>query len=129
MSEELTAEEYNALAKKPGVSKYRNKYPQEDGYTFDSLAEHRRYRELKLLTRSGHIRNLAVHRRFPLRVNGVDVGTYESDFTYEIREQTPTDHRLVFVVEDVKGVRTQVYLLKKRLMKALYGVDVVEIEV
>jgi hypothetical protein len=128
MTEELTAAEYNALTKKPGVSKYRNKRIEEDGYTFDSLAEHRRYRELKLLARSGHIRDLTVHRRFPLRVNGVEVGIYESDFTYETREHDPTDHRLVFVVEDVKGVRTREYKIKKRLMKALYEIDVVEIE-
>jgi len=31
------------------------------------------------------------------------------------------------VVEDVKGVRTPVYLLKKKLLKACHGLDVVEI--
>ena len=30
------------------------------------------------------------------------------------------------IVEDVKGIRTQLYILKKRLMKAILGIEVEE---
>ena len=50
---EITAEEYQATVKKG--HKYGAKRCEEDGYTFDSLAERKRYRELKLLEQAGEI--------------------------------------------------------------------------
>jgi len=32
-----------------------------------------------------------------------------------------------FVVEDVKGARTAVYCLKKKLVEAIYGIEIVEV--
>jgi len=98
----------------------KNKYGavkvKEDGYTFDSKAEHRRYCELKLLQRAGDISDLAVHPRYPLEVNGERIAIYEADFSYTAR----TAPRGAVVVEDVKGFATADYRLKAKLFRALY---------
>jgi hypothetical protein len=103
------------------ATKYGNRRVTEDGIPFDSLAELRRYRELRMLEAAGVIAGLEVHPRYPLVVNGVKVGSYEADFRYV----TPEGET---VIEDVKGVRTSTYKLKKRLVEALYGIQVVEVE-
>jgi hypothetical protein len=103
--------------------KYGNKKAEEDGYTFDSKAEWRRYRELRLMERAGEIRQLTVHPRYDLWVGDVKVCTYVADFFY-------ADQRGPFsraVIEDVKGVRTAAYKLKKKLMLACLGIEVQEI--
>lgn len=106
------------------ILKYRNKIVREDGYCFRSHLELRRYQELKLLLHMGLIRNLKVHTRYPLMVNGVKVGVYEDDFSYD--DVTSRCH----VVEDTKcdPTRTEAYKMKKALMKALYNIDIVEVE-
>ena len=105
----------------PARSKYGNRKVQADGFTFDSQAEYRRYRELKLLEAAVAIKGLQVHPLFALRVNGQHIGNYEADFSYI---ELPGERH---VVEDVKGVRTAVYRLKKRMVKALYGIDITEV--
>ncbi len=102
------------------ASKYRNIRVSIDGILFDSKAEAKRYGELKLLERAGEINGIAVHQRFPLIVNGVKVSIYESDFTYT------TSHG-AFVVEDVKGMKTAVYKLKRKLFEATTPFKITEI--
>lgn len=104
------------------MSKYHNVKTERDGYKFDSRAEARRYGELELLQRAGKIHNLVVHRRFALTVNGFNVGVYIADFDY-YDNLTPA-----LIVEDVKGVRTAVYKLKKKLMFAIHAIHITEIE-
>lgn len=102
----------------------KSKYGNVKTYGFDSKAEYARFVELKLLEQNGKIKDLICQQRFPLKVNGVLICTYFADFGYT--ERTKDGQRCV--VEDVKGVRTGVYKLKKKLMKALYNVDIREIE-
>lgn len=104
-------------------SKYNNKQTREDNITFDSLKELRRYRELKLLLKAGRIQDLEVHRRFLIEVKGQLICRYEADFTYFKGRDMPTYE---FVVEDCKGVKTPLYKLKKKLMKAVLGIDILE---
>ena len=95
-----------------------------DGRLFASQAEARRYQELKLLQAAGEIDRLECQPRWRLVVNGLEVGSYIADFVY----WTPDGKR---VVEDVKGGRatmTPDYLLKKKLMLALYGIEIVEVQ-
>lgn len=101
--------------------KYNNRKVEADGYTFDSQAEYRRYCELKLMQQAGEISNLRVHTRWELlaafrRKDGVwqRAITYEDDSDYV---ETATGK---FVVEDVKGARTQVFRLKEKLFRANY---------
>lgn len=102
------------------MTKYGNHRVTEDGYTFDSLAELRRYRELRMLESAGVIAGLEVHPRYPLVVNGVEVANYLADFSYIEGGQQK--------VEDVKGVRLPLYRLKAKLMRAIYGIKVIEVE-
>lgn len=92
-----------------------------DGIEFDSKAEARRWQQLRLLERSGHIKNLERQVRYDLEVNGERIGFYKADFRYWDNAKSEQ------VVEDVKGVRTPVFAIKAKLMKALHRVEIVEI--
>jgi hypothetical protein len=101
--------------------KYGAKAIEIDGHRFPSLAEGRRYEELKLMQRAGIIRDLQLQPRYPIRISGVLVTTYVADFKYfdvERGEET---------VEDVKGFVTDIYRLKKKLVKVVHDIDIVEV--
>lgn len=103
------------------LTKYHNRKTTYQGIQFDSIKELRRYQELILLEHAGHIRDLELQPRYNLVVNGQRIGYYKADFRYC---DVATGN---LVVEDVKGVRTAVYRLKKKLVKALYGIEIVEV--
>lgn len=105
------------------MSKYNNRRVRADGHTFDSAAEHRRYQELRLLESQGMLEQLSVHPKFALHVNGVKVADYVADFSYLDAETG------ALVVEDVKGVRTAVYRLKRKLLRAIHEIEITEIDV
>ncbi len=108
---------------KPKRSKYGvllNR-PKVDGIRFASQAEENRYHELKALEKAGAICALRTQPRYALEVRGVLICTYVADFVYF--EEVAGG---VAVVEDVKGVLTDVYKLKKKLMKAIYGIEIRE---
>lgn len=113
-----------APADLPKPSKYRNVKVTLDGYTFDSKKEAKRYGELKALERNGDISNLTVHPRYTIQIRERGqwylICIYEADFCYFTAQSD-------LVVEDCKGVKTPVYKLKKKLMKAVHNIDVVEI--
>lgn len=101
------------------VPKYRNVKTTVDGMTFDSAKEARRWSELCLLQRAGQISDLSRQVRLPLRVNDCLVCTFIPDFTYVEAGQQ--------VIEDVKSPATAkhpVFIIKKKLLKALTGLDV-----
>lgn len=107
-------------------SKYRNVKSVVDGITFDSKAEAKRYMELKLLERAGEIENLTLQPKFDCIIDAKKVCSYRADFSYFTR--TPSGLGEKRVVEDVKGYKTSVYKLKKKLVEALYpGVTITEI--
>lgn len=99
-------------------SKYRAIQVEVDGHRFHSKREAARYKVLKAREEAGEIADLALQPRYPVIVEGEKIGTYVADFRY-------TENGAV-VVEDVKGCRTPSYLWKKKLIKALYGIEIVE---
>ena len=99
--------------------KYKNVKSKVDGYTFDSKKEASRFIELKLMLRAKMISRLVLQPKFPVKVNGQKICTYIADFMYEREGKR--------IVEDVKGFKTDVYKLKKKLVKATHGIEVVEI--
>ena len=106
------------------TTKYGNKKTEVDGITFDSKAEARRYGQLKLLERTGAIQCLTLQPVFVL-IPSVTIQSrkrpaikYKADFQY-IEDGRP-------VVEDVKGMRTPVYNLKRHLMKHVHGIEIRE---
>ena len=98
--------------------KYGNRKTVVDGIKFDSKAEAERYRELKLMEQAGIITDLQLQPKFPLiptfRKNGQTFRgiTYIADFAY-----TENGRK---VVEDVKGFKTAVYKLKRKLFEYTY---------
>lgn len=101
-------------------SKYHNRKTTIDGIKFDSAREAKRYSELKLLERGKKIKKLVLQPEFILQCGFKDgMGdkhrpiTYRADFQYIDTENGFT------VVEDVKGMKTEVYKIKKKMF--LYG--------
>lgn len=99
-------------------AKFGNRAVVIDGLRFDSAAEGRRYQQLRMLERAGEIQDLRVHPRYVI-IDALRVGSrrekaivYEADFAY-------TEGGLP-VVEDVKGVETAVFRLKRRLFLQRY---------
>ena len=99
---------------KTQFNKYSNKKTVIDNVTFDSKAEARRYGALKLLLRAKQIKNLTLQPRFILQCAFTDgmgekhrMIEYVADFQYQEKGKT--------IVEDVKGMKTEVYKLKKKL--------------
>ncbi len=103
------------------MAKYNNVKVKDDGHTFDSQKEHRRYCELKLLQLGNEISGLELQPRYRIAIGEKVICTYVADFKYF--DNRTGEH----VTEDVKGVRTPVYKLKKKLMAAVHNIDVVEI--
>lgn len=106
-------------------SKYGAVKTTVDGIVFHSAKEARRYQELKLLVRAGEISDLALQPKYPICIEGEHgfepaIAHYVADFQYYTREGE-------LVVEDVKGVRTPVYRLKKKLVEAMHGIRITEI--
>lgn len=91
-----------------------------DGIRFDSTSEAKRYAELLLLERAAEISGLEVHVRFPIDINGQRICSYECDFMYRTKAGR-------VIVEDVKGAPlTAVYRIKKKLLMACHGIEILE---
>lgn len=102
--------------------KFGAKRTEVDGILFHSKAEATRYAELKILERLGKVRDIQLQPKFPLYVGSVKIAVYIADFAYT----TEAGER---VVEDVKGMKTQVYAIKKKLFEALYPMRINEVQV
>lgn len=96
-------------------NKYKNKKVIYNGIKFDSQKERNYYIKLKLLEEKGIISNLKLQVKFELqpsfKFNGKTIRSinYIADFTYI------QDNKLHIV--DTKGVRTEVYKIKKKMMQ------------
>lgn len=119
-------------------SKYHASKVIRHGETFDSRKEADRYDELLILQQAGEIKNLQRQVKYTLipeqRENdrrgprgGVIKGklversvNYIADFVYEDARTGET------VVEDVKGIRTKEYIIKRKLMMYLYQIRILE---
>jgi hypothetical protein len=109
----------------PSAKRRRSKYNAQaettGGKRFASKKEAARFRQLYVMQLAGQIEDLRTQVWYPLIVNGIRVCDYVADFTYRERD---TELR---VVEDVKGMPTPVYILKKKLMMACYGIELKEV--
>ena len=121
------------------MSKYHTKKTVVDGMVFDSKKEARRFSVLKALEEAGEISGLKRQVEFLLIPEqrepdtigvrgGVHRGKvierkvcYVADFVY-MRNQP---HELV--VEDVKGIRTHDYIIKRKLMLHIHGIRIKEV--
>jgi hypothetical protein len=126
---QITREEYDALVRGEDT-KYRARKTVVDGIVFDSKREATRYTELHALETLGLIQNLQRQKRYLLIPSQKDPDTgktlerpcyYVADFVYTVAKTGEV------VVEDVKGVRTPVYKIKKKLMLERYGIRIKEV--
>jgi hypothetical protein len=105
------------------MNKYNNIKTVINGIKFDSKKEAGYYGMLRLKEKARLIQRFEMQVRYDLVVNNINIGFYKADFvTYK--------HGKVLEVIDVKSEMTKklpVYRLKKKLMKAIYGIDIVEI--
>ena len=100
------------------MNKYRAVKVELDGHKFDSKKEAARYQELKLLETAGEISQLRLQPAYKLIIAGIPIcydngrqAVYRGDFEY-VRNG-------MIIIEDVKGVRTDVYKLKRAIMRAM----------
>lgn len=121
-------------------SKYKNIKTEINGIAFDSRREANRYTVLAMMEKAGIISNLRRQVRFELlptqyetyerySKNGKRLAdgkkvversvSYIADFVYDDRGKT--------VVEDVKGIQTKEYILKRKLMLEKYGIRIKEV--
>ena len=95
------------------MTKYRSQRVVVDGFSFASKAEARRYGELRILERAGEISGLRLQPVYILepanKADKLRAIKYIGDFEYWENKTGG------FVCEDVKGVRTPVYRLKRQL--------------
>ncbi len=96
--------------------KFRAKPTETDGIKFSSKKEANRYHQLLLLQRAGEV--LFFLRQVPFHLPG---GVkYICDFMVFWVDGTCT-------VEDVKGMKTPMYITKKKLVEATYPIEITEI--
>jgi len=106
----------------PQESKYHNRRVTVDGISFQSVKEASRWQELRLMERAGEITLLARQVKIELvpKSNLFRAVYYVADFVYYDKRTGKT------VYEDVKGVRTDVYKLKKKLLYWRHGIEIKE---
>lgn len=99
----------------------RNKYGAKkitiNGEKFDSKGEFQRWSFLLLMQQQGKISKLERQVTFEFELNKVEICKYIADFVY-------FDQNGEKVVEDFKGVITDTFRIKRKMMKAFHGIDV-----
>jgi len=108
-------------------NKYGNVKTTVGNLKFDSKKEAKRFEELKFLLKAKEIYRLRLQQSFTLcdsytlpdgnKEKGMK---YIADFTYYTKEGE-------FIVEDVKGRKTDVYKIKKKLMQEIFGIEIKEV--
>ena len=108
-------------------SKYGNHKVIVDGEKVaDSKHEYNRLCELKVLQRAGEIKDLQLQVKYQLIPSQKICGktergvSYVADFVYWTKNDK-------FICEDAKGHRTDAYIIKRKMMKLIHNIDVVEV--
>jgi hypothetical protein len=101
------------------MNKYHNVPVLIDGIKFDSQKEGRYYAELKLRRQAGEVVRFEMQVPFQISINDKKVCKYYADFVEYWRDGSRH-------VVDVKGRKTAVYQLKKKLVRACFGIEIEE---
>lgn len=103
-------------------NKYGNQKTVVDGITFDSRKEASRWQELRLLEKAGEITGLVRQVKIELipKTKLYRACYYIPDFAYFDKRMGKT------VYEDTKGMKTDVYKLKKKLLYWRHGIEILE---
>lgn len=112
----LSRKDAEAIGLVKRKAKYGNARCEEDGIRFQSKKERDRYHVLKLQRTAGSLQWFTM--QIPFRLPGGIV--YRADFLVAWSDGTIT-------IEDVKGVRTKEYQMKKKLFEASYPLRITEL--
>lgn len=107
--------------------KYRAKPCVINGIRFASQREGARYLELQLLEKAGEIKELELQPKFPIYVCRRQNGELHEAFKYVADFRYREGPRGVLVIEDVKGMKTALYRLKKKAFELQYGIEIREV--
>lgn len=102
------------------MNKYNAKKTIYNNVTFDSKKEANRAWELDMLKKAGEVIDIDYQPVFACVVESKKICKYLADFRV-----TYADGHVE--IEDVKGMKTPVYQLKKKLVEALHGIKIIEI--
>lgn len=108
----------NALVQPLKRSKFGNVKTTVDGIVFDSAREARHWVELQAFESSGEIQKLKRQVSYELHVNEIKVCKIILDFECWVGDK--------LIVLDSKGMRTPTYIIKKKMLDAEYGLEIVE---
>ena len=111
--------------------KYHNQTITMGGERYDSKKEFRRWHELRLMEAAGLIKDLQRQVKFVLIPSQKKEGkviarecAYIADFVYQEKIGL---NEWQTVVEDAKGMKTEVYKIKKKLMLWVHGIEIKEV--
>ena len=112
---------------KPKKPKYGNHKVIVDGEKIaDSKHEYRRLNELKTLERVGAIKDLQTQVHYNLIPSQKICGKTERGVSY-VADFVYWNENEQLVCEDAKGHKTPDYIIKRKLMKLIHNIDVVEV--
>ena len=100
--------------------KYRARRTTVHGQTFASKKEAKHYLIYRALEEAGQITDLKTQVGFKIVIKGKLICSYFADFTF-------LDSKGVYCVVDVKGFRTPVYRIKKKLVEACHLIKIIEV--
>ena len=105
-------------------SKYGNLKTEYNGYVYMSKKEANYAQQLDYMKKAklSSQRVVSFERQVPFQIimNGKNIAKYLADF-----KVLYADKHVEII--DVKGVRTNVYTLKKKLVEAQYGIKIIEV--
>ena len=108
--------------------KYHNTKVIYNGIKFDSKKERDRYKNLELLENTNYICSLELQKKFLLQEGYTNAEGKKRRPIYYIADFYYYDYiDNKWVVEDTKGVRTEVYKLKKKLFEYKYNLTITEL--
>lgn len=122
------------------MSKYHSRKVTVDGVTYDSMKEYRRFKELSLLERAGAIQNLKRQVKYVL-IPAQREFTSEIDKKGNFKKGKLLERECAYIadfvyfdmstcrmtVEDTKGYRTKDYIIKRKLMLWVHGIQIKEV--
>lgn len=109
----------------PRTGKYNNRGFRIDEIFFHSEAEANRYVQLKALAAAGRINRIETQVNYVINIDGHNICSYLADFRYAILDRDGNVTALA--VEDVKGLATPEYRLKKKLVEAKHRIEIIEL--
>ena len=107
---------------------YKNEITYYKDIRFSSKKEMQRYKDLELLESTDYICNLELQKKFLLQEGYTNAKGKKIRPIYYIADFYYFDLlKDKWVVEDTKGVRTEVYKLKKKLFEYIYNLTIDEL--